>query len=280
MSKLMIKKIFHISLYIVSIVTVLGIIGFLCLVYALNHDPLVKRHRGGYPVDWSMIHKKYLKEMYCTPEQPIDKGTIFAEAMQQYWQAEMAYLWNRYDAPDQVGGGEPDNVKDVCGLEWSKSWISSDTKTITQDNCYPFVVKDDGTRKVYKPEIDNYVYQPEFYNKDTDFIVLRNAINRDKSDNLGYPNDAYPKDCCRLLTYQEMIEEQNHIDENEFEVIRYYLNTRQDKISWYHIPDDELISKMFFLRIKRRHRDLSNEITYYPVSQCGKVPFFTYFYGL
>lgn len=227
----------------------------------------------------SNIRKEYLKELNCVPEQPIDKGIIFAETMKQYWLAEMAYLWDRYNSPKEMSNYEVDNVKNVCGLEWKKSWIGPDTKTITQDNCYPFIVKADGSKKVYKPEIDNYVYKPEFYNKDTDFIVLRNATNNDESDNFGYPNSAYPKDCCKLLTYQEMIEEQNHIDENEFKVWKYYMDTENRRNTWYHISDNELLSKMFFLRIKHKDK-IGYEIAYYPVSQCGKVPFFTYYYGL
>ena len=233
------------------------------------------------------IRKQYLKELSCVPKKPIDKGVIFAEAMKQYWQADINYIWHFYDsninstAWDEQSWAE--EIKSECGLEknfWgNKRWFNKDT-------CYPNVTNANGSKFVYKPEQDEYLYKPQYYNQDTPFEVvrIRDAIKT-----------VYPNDCCRLLTYQEMIKEQTEIEKQDnsskisvgkmyVETTHYNKNTQKG----YYIDDEHLLNQVLFLRIKSSavrwvtpsppDFDLGTSIRYYPVSLCGKSSYLTYFY--
>ena len=225
------------------------------------------------------IRKQYLKELSCIPKKPIDKGVIFAEAMKQYWQADINYIWHFYDsninstAWDEQSWAE--EIKNKCGLEknfWgNERWFNKDT-------CYPNVTNANGSKFVYKPEQDEYLYKPQHYNQDTPFEVIREE-------------HIYPKDCCRLLTYQEMIKEQTEIEKQDnssnISVGKMYIDTsnyNKNTQKGYHIDDERLLNQVLFLRVKSFYissaglDDIKTAFRYYPVSLCGKVPYLTYFY--
>ena len=200
--------------------------------------------------------KQYIQELLCVPEKPIDKGIIYAEAMKQYWNWEMDYIWYRYEQWKQGEhpGGEYDASLDAerekrkCGLEeniWGKRWFS-------KDYCYPHVVMKNGTIKVYRPEQDDYLYKPEYYNKDVDFTVYING-------NISPESLSHKEDCCKLLTYDEMKED--------------VIKKQNDNVEVYQkfdlVDNEDILKRMYFLKIRSS--------SYYPVSQCGKVPYFTYF---
>ena len=216
--------------------------------------------------------KQYIQELSCVPEKPIDKGIIYAEALKQYWPWEMDSIWYRYrqnkrgEHPTGAYDGELDaeRIKRKCGLEeniWGKHWFR-------KDDCFPKVLQNENHNDiayVYKPQERNYLYKPENNNKDVDFIVK-------------FSNVIYPKNCCKLLTYEEVKNEMNYlrkIKEKEMNNHKFYIHDIK-------YEDINLLSKLYFLRVFRY--DESNvaggEIRYLSISQCGKVPHFAYFQSL
>ncbi|MBQ9682640.1 MAG: hypothetical protein IJV35_05145 [Neisseriaceae bacterium] len=269
MKKLPIKAILDIVIFI-SIIS-----GIIYLQYVQS-----KKSNNG---SGTYIRKKYLKELSCIPKKPIDKGVIFAEAMQQYWQSDIDYIWHYYERNINSSAVEDqysaEQLGAKCGMEkkfWGKRWFS-------EDNCYPLVINSNGSEFVYKPEQDGYLYEAKYYDQDTPFEVMS---GRDRL------KMVYPKDCCRLLTYQEIIKEQTEIEKqynsSKINLIRKYIETerfnKDTQIGWY-VDDEHLLNQVLFLRIKSQitewvpRKPLNNwtSIEYYPVSLCGKVPYFTYY---
>lgn len=147
-------------------------------------------------------------------------------------------------------------VKSICGLEkdiFGKPYY-------TTDYCLPQVINKNGKIKTYNPNTDDYIYKPTNYNQDVDFTV-----------EMKYSGLFFKEDCCKLLDYNEMITEVNHIKKiDNIHIFQY--EYRIERLG------ADLLSKIYFLRVIENggnYRDKDYiEYNYYPVSLCGKVPYY------
>ncbi|MBQ9182221.1 MAG: hypothetical protein IJ143_00375 [Neisseriaceae bacterium] len=210
--------------------------------------------------------ERYTQKLYCIPENTIDKGIVYAEAMKDYWEWEVDKIWYRYEQHKKGehptgkydGSLSAKRIKEKCGLE--KSFLGK--RKFNKDVCLPFVFYKNGTIKAYNPyniEKNDYLYKPENYNKNVDFFVNMSGL-------------SYKEDCCKLLTYEEMKIEINNIKEIEKNNSKFIINDEHIK----NIDDINLLKKIYFLRILRNGE--YKVIIYYPVSQCGEVIDFAYLY--
>lgn len=204
--------------------------------------------------------EKYIKELSCVPKKNIDKGIIYAEAMKQYWNTKMVNIWGHYySGKDSAADDErhySELVKSECGLEeefFGKRWYS-------KNDYFPHITMKNGVNKIYNPEKDDYLYEPENYNKNVDFTVY-----------MKFQNLYYKEDCCKLLDYNEMIKEVNDIKKlDNIHIFQYEYRIERLNV--------EVLSKIYFLRVIENggnYRDKDYiEYNYYPVSLCGKVPYY------
>ncbi|MBQ9259547.1 MAG: hypothetical protein IJ187_06830 [Neisseriaceae bacterium] len=215
-----------------------------------NQDIMIKRH-----------NKRYIKELSCTPKKPIDKGIIYAQIMKQYWNSQLERLWVEYEEKNvPLSGAEglyrSNRVKNICGLEediFGKHFY-------TKNYCFPHVINKNGEIKTYNPNMDDYIYKPKNYNQDVDFTV-----------EMKYSGLFFKEDCCKLLDYNEMITEVNHIKKiDNIHIFQY--EYRIERLG------TALLSKIYFLRVIENggnYRDNGYiQYNYYPVSLCGKVPYY------
>ena len=210
----------------------------------------------------NVINNNNIKTLSCTPKQPIDKGIIYAEAMKQFWEHKLNYIWHLYESNmddyhigDYDGLLRANDIKKKCGLE--KSFF--DNRKFTKTTCFPLATINKRILKVYDPKKDGYLYQPEHHNKDTNFVV-------------EWRYGIFKEDCCKLITYKEMQKEINKIEEkvknNNKLKLRIYDNMK-------NITDINLLSKIYFLKISHTQ----SEYQYYPISQCGHL-FYHYGYDI
>lgn len=259
------------------------------------------------------IRQKYIEILSCTPEEPIDKKVIFAEAMKQYWQYRMDDLWTQDKTHNEVHnfGYQTNVVERHCGLKFDKKGKPLE---ITKETCYPWVTPykdleelfqalviqkwepqntpekylDSAFRqrmyslnaKPYQPEIDSNIYMGE-----QNFSII-------KRDYVTYTS-FYPADCCRLLSYQDIDEK----IENYKEYSDYFLHIISPLLP------KQVLGEIYFLEIKVHSIDSVQEdfeyeglgfnlrtsdydrkdkffeskkrygYHYYPVSLCGKGVF-------
>ena len=217
---------------------------FISVIVGMIYWQYVKKNKEN---NFQENYTKYIKELSCTPEKPLDKGNIYAEAMKQYWKGRVDTIWYRYeqwkqgDHPTGAYDGmvQAEKLKRECGLE--EGFFGQ--RRFSKNDCLPLVTYKNGTLKVYNPynvEKDDYLYKPENYNKDVDFTV--NLIDK-----------LHKEDCCKLLTYNEMKKENEDI-----------LNKKK-----LHIMEsggnEDILKRIYFLKINS---------SYYPVTQCGKILYF------
>ena len=243
MKKISIKQII---IFIITLFILLYITYYLCNISVEKSIRVAKSIKTDDKL--LALKNKQIKELSCVPRKNIDKGIIYAEAMKQYWEWKIKYLWHIDD----------EEIKVNCKLGYDLFGKSKD------GICYPQVIMKNGTTKIYNPKTDNYLYYPEYYNKNVDFIVEMKFIA------------SYKEDCCKLFTYEEMNKEIHNMKniDNVNIVNLFHYNELE-------ITDNELLSKIYFLRvIQKLGENNGNEylsFTYYPVSKCGKVPYFDYF---
>ncbi|MBQ9724446.1 MAG: hypothetical protein IJV56_03785, partial [Neisseriaceae bacterium] len=71
--------------------------------------------------------ERYTQKLYCIPENTIDKGIVYAEAMKDYWEWEVDKIWYRYEQHKKGehptgkydGSLSAKRIKEKCGLEKS-----------------------------------------------------------------------------------------------------------------------------------------------------------------
>lgn len=156
----------------------------------------------------------------CMPDKPLLKGELYELAMVDFLQEETDKAWwgdywrwkyQQEISPDERVELNDDEVAQLCGLTYN--WLGK-PKAITKERCYPYQIKKydgyqdfaykykgqsfeqfivDSEAKVYRPNIDEPIYKAENYNKDVDFVLIHNK----------YFESLYPKDCCKLISYDE-----------------------------------------------------------------------------
>ena len=257
------------------------------------------------------IRQKYIEILSCTPEQPIDKKVIFAEAMKQYWQYRMNDLWTQDKTLNEVHnfGYQVNVVERHCGLKFDKKGKPLE---ITKETCYPWVTpyKDleelfqalvthkieskwsheeyvysafrqrmySLNAKPYKPEIDDNIYLGEH-----NFSIIK----RDNETSTHF----YPADCCRLLSYRDIENEISEFDKRRtlpytlpqeilknihfLEIKRYYIDRVQEDRAYEglgsNLGSSNYDRKDEFFETKEKYG-----YSYYPISLCGKGVFSPY----
>lgn len=214
----------------------------------------------------------------CTPNTPLSKGELYERAMVDFLQKETSKAWMadywRWEHQQEKPSYERtelngDEIAKLCGLTYD--WLGR-PKKITKDRCYPYQITKydkyhdliyenknktfeqfiaDSEAKVYRPNISPPIYKSENYNKDVDFVIVHNR---------GYET-VYPKDCCKLISYDEA-------------------SSKKKFTMWgaTYVPDNQL-SQFNVLMIKTwifSHRENNKFIPkenyrFYAVSSCGKL---------
>lgn len=223
-------------------------------------------------------HKAQAKELLaCVPDTPLSKGELYERAMVDFLQKETDFAWEadyhiwdyQQEKPEyERKEFDGDEVAKLCGLTYD--WLGK-PKAITKDRCYPYqITKYDeyhdlvyenkgqsfesfiasSQAKVYRPNMDPPIYKTENYNKDVDFVVVHNREY----------NDIYPKDCCKLISYDEAQSRKVYIR------------------SFYHIPENQskklnvLMIKTWIFSHKENERLIPEDrYRFYTISPCGKV---------
>lgn len=154
--------------------------------------------------------------------------------------------------------GTPDKVtNDVCypyqvyQFDDLKDFYFGDDKQFKNKNLNDFIVNNKA--QVYRWDKQPPIYTAEHYNKDVDFMV-RHSIDKP---------DIYPKDCCKLLSYDEVLDK-------EKSGVFYFSGWRRTLLY------KEALSNHYFLSIKTidiRFQDNTIEDTYflYPITHCGDI---------
>ncbi|MBE9577678.1 MULTISPECIES: hypothetical protein [Moraxella] len=227
---------------------------------------------------------RYDKLLACKPDKPLSKGELYEKAMVQYWQKKTDYAfradYNAYESEmekpklyrNKLAGNEyqfkcgltyhadgtPDKVtNDICypyqvyQFDDLNDFYFGDDKESKNKNIYDFIKNNNA--QVYRWDKQPPIYTKEHYNKDVDFMV-RHSIDRVR---------IYPKDCCKLLNYQEVLSQEKN-------GVFYYSGWSRSLVSKEHL------SKHHFLSIKTietRFHDNTVEDTYflYPITHCGKI---------
>lgn len=225
----------------------------------------------------------YIKELLsCTPDKPLSKGELYERAMVDFLQEKTDEAWwgdyQRWEyqqekPPIEREKFNGDEVAQLCGLIYN--WLGR-PKAITKDRCYPYhITKYDeyqdfdyrhqarsfesflvsSEAKVYRPNIDPPIYKAENHDKNVDFVLIHNNSVRES---------LYPKDCCKLITYNEMkyrdamLRGFNHIPS--------------------HIPKNQL-QQLSILEIKEWGYDYDkngkkipkDHHSFYVISPCGRI---------
>lgn len=120
--------------------------------------------------------------------------------------------------------------------------------------------------QLYRPDTDQPIYRPEFYNHNANFSI----IVRD-----GDRTSWYDYDCCQLLNFDEM--EKDHVvlynyGQNNFSKKKYHNNYFLRIIQWtvdatlydYH-------SNTRYLNSGIEYHDDIPYIMYYRISPCGRL---------
>lgn len=213
----------------------------------------------------------------CTPDTPLSKGELYERAMVDFLQKETDFAWEadywRWDyqqekPPIEREKFNGDEVAKLCGLTYD--WLGR-PKAITKDRCYPYhITKYDeyhdlvyenkghsfesfianSQAKVYRPNIDPSIYKAENHNKDVDFVVVHNRG----------AEDIYPKDCCKLISYDEAQSRKAYIR------------------SFYHMPENQpkqlsvLMIKTWIFSHKENGRLIPEDrYRFYAISPCGRI---------
>lgn len=217
------------------------------------------------------------KLLDCTPDMPLSKGELYERAMVDFLQKETDFAWEadyhiwdyQQEKPEyERKEFDGDEVAKLCGLTYD--WLGR-PKAITKDRCYPYQIKKydeyhdlvyenkghsfesfiaSSQAKVYRPNIDPPIYKAENYNKDVNFVVVHNR---------GY-RDFYPKDCCKLISYDEAQSRKAYIR------------------SFYHMPENQskqlnvLMIKTWIFSHKENERLIPEDLyRFYAISPCGKI---------
>lgn len=222
------------------------------------------------------------KLLACTPDTPLSKGELYERAMVDFLQKETDKAWwgdyynwdyQQDKMPDERAELNGDEVAKMCGLTYN--WLGR-PKAITKDRCYPYqITKYDEYRdfdyryqarsfesflvnseaKVYRPNIDLPIYKAENHDKDVDFVLIHNNSVRES---------LYPKDCCKLITYNEM--------EYRDTILRGFNHIPS------YIPKNQL-QQLGILEIKEWGYDYDkngkkipkDHHSFYAISPCGKI---------
>ncbi len=239
------------------------------------------------------------KELACVPEKPLDKGKLFALAMQDYFKVEMRRLWTRDEIYSGFHSISVSRAKKGCGLIRDDKGFPL---KISRKACYPWKIEKystldklvarmqaarsdwdlpqstteeilvnvlDGT--MYQPKKEQ-LYLPQHNNRNTGFAVLMN---------LGTEAKWYPEDCCRLMKYPEYLKEEAEVTASA----RYRpLTASSTKL----FPPGTQLDDLYYLRVKFKYINTKEsgeiyiaydenrvddfyEYYYYPVSPCGTL---------
>lgn len=227
---------------------------------------------------------RYNKILSCKPDKPLSKGELYEKAMVQYWQHKTNSAFNadadayetELEKPEEYRRNlRGDEYKEACSLTYHKDGTPD---KVTNDVCYPYQVyqfddlKDfsfgddkeyknknltdfivNNKAQVYRWDKQPPIYKAENYNKDVDFMVRQSVRNV----------NIYPKDCCKLFSYEEIINQQNSG--------KFYFS-KWDK----DIAPMNTLTGYNFLTIKNLYNVFDNkryETTYWliPITECGDI---------
>lgn len=234
------------------------------------------------------VQARYNKMLACQPKMPLSRSELYEKAMLEYWKrrtrsafsADAAAYSTELEKPklyrNKLNG---DEYKIKCGLTY---YPDGTPDKVTNDICYPYQVyqfdelKDfyffddkeyknknlndfiiNNQAKVYRWDKQLPIYKAKNYNKDVDFMVRHDV----------YTLDIYPKDCCKLLTYNEVLEQEKN-------GISFYDNWRTD------VAPIESLSQYSFLIIKTLYDIIGRTTTEPPykenydifaITHCGEI---------
>lgn len=226
---------------------------------------------------------RYDKLLACKLDKPLSKGELYEKAMVQYWQYRTYSAFGADYTAYEIETEKPKEYRNKlagneyqirCGLTYHPDGTPD---KVTRDVCYPYQVyqfddlKDfyfgydrelknknlndfiaNNKAQVYRWDKQPPIYTTEHYSKDVDFMVMHSRSS-----------GIYPKDCCKLLSYEEILnQEKNNVN--------YSHNW-----DWTATPIESL-SHLNFLSIKLiTNMDKNNNIDtiniLHPVTKCGDI---------
>lgn len=254
---------------------VIGIVGALvALIFWVQELPQVKQF---ILTPEAKVKQWVAKTLSCKPQAPLSQGELFALAMQDYWKKFLRGLWEQDQSLNEfypLRGGAINVTDSDCGLIRDKK---GNPMRIDRKTCYPWkmgkydtleklqeqlknvpehfkgvsefnkvhqnpggwiydeIVQSVLQGEVYSPD-EGVLYQPEHHNQDADFALLGKN---------GPSIYWYPRDCCRLMSYSEVLAEQERLNPPPRTGIFSVLLTSSD------LPPGTRMEALHFLRVKR-----------------------------
>ncbi len=182
------------------------------------------------------------RSLTCVPDKPVDLGKIYSESMQKMFQNQLNHIWT---ADEHANRNEPDwglhdNIYDKSCKIIRPFWGEP---TLGSKSCLPWKIKTYDTidkvvqwretgkishtfeelvgkhwqGEAFDPRVEN-PFKPEWHNRDADFAVMMR---------LGHWTRFYPKNCCKILTYHQMMDE---ITNRRHEKEKIIINNGQNMI--------------------------------------------------
>lgn len=232
---------------------------------------------------------RYTKMLACKPDEPLSKGELYEKAMISYWKyntnsafsADYAAYETEMEKPklyrNELAGNEyqikcgltyhtdgtPDKVtKDVCypyqvyQFDNLRDFYFVDDKDFKNKNINDFIINNKA--QVYRWDKQPPIYKAENYHKDVDFMVRHQT----------YYLDIYPTDCCKLLSYDEVLQR------NKSSTYAYRWHEESVPIEMLQQNNFLLIKKLYNIITQPPYKE---SYSIYPVTHCGDILTYKFF---